>query len=539
MTDTPSVEPIRIVGRYALHQEIAAGGMATVHLGRLLGPAGFSRTVAIKKLHPQFAKDPEFVSMFLDEARVAARIRHPNVVSTLDVVALDGELFIVMDYVEGESLARLVRAARGKGGWIPIKNSISLVTNVLYGLHGAHEAKGERGEPLGIVHRDISPQNILVDTDGTARVVDFGVAKAVGRLQTTRDGQLKGKLSYMAPEQLKGEAVDRRTDVFAASIVLWELLTGKRLFQSDNEAATFGKVLNAEVPVPSSIEPSVSAELDAILLKGLAKNMDDRFASALDMAEELERAARDRPTQRELGRWVRELAAESLARRADQVRELESHSAVSDLVGAPDPHSISSPRIEVPPMPAPVLAPAEAVPAVLPVPREEQSGNSNLSSISMTRGRTLPPPLNTRKNLMIALGGVAGVLGFLVILIGFLVLRRATQPADAGASGVEPIPGAAPAVEPTLETPAPEVASAAPPSEPAPSEPKPEAPKPEPAKPEPAKPEPAKLTEKKPAEKKPVEAKAPTGVKPVAPKGCNPPYTLDKDGTRIPKPECL
>lgn len=185
------------------------------------------------------------------------------------------------------------------------------------------------------------------------------------------------------------------------------------------------------------------------------------------------------------------------------------------------------------PASAPALAPTEAIPAVLPVPREEQSGNSNLSSISLTRGRTLPPPLNTRKNLMIALGGVAGVLGFLVILIGFLVIRRATKPADAGVSGIESIPAATPTAEPTVETPPPEVASAAPPSESAPTEPKPEAPKPEATKPEAPKP-----VEKKP-EKKPVEAKPVTGTKPVVPKGCNPPYTLDKDGTRIPKPECL
>lgn len=512
MTESPTVEPIRIIGRYALHQGIAAGGMATVHLGRLLGPAGFSRTVAIKRLHAQFAKDPEFVSMFLDEARVAARIRHPNVVSTLDVVALDGELFIVMDYVEGESLARLIRVAKGRGEWVPIKNSIALMTNVLYGLHGAHEAKGERGEPLGIVHRDISPQNILLDIDGSGRVVDFGVAKAVGRLQTTRDGQLKGKLSYMAPEQLKGEAVNRRTDVFAASIVLWELLTARRLFQSENDAATFGKVLTAEVPAPSSFQPELSAELDAIVLKGLARSMDDRYATALDMAEALEQVSRERPTQRELGRWVRELAAESLARRADQVRELESHSAVVALVGNPDPSAISSPGIA-----PPALAPTQPMPQQLP--REEASGNSNLSSISVARGRTLPPAQRDRRQLMLILGGVAGVLGFLVILGGFLLIRRATRPAESGSS-IEPLS------EPTL----PSVSAA--PEPPAPAA----APQPEPT-PAPAPPPSASVAPApKPAEKKP----AATKVQPVAPKGnCNPPYTLDKDGTRIPKPECL
>src|SRR5262245_3092434 len=179
----------RVVGRYALYGEIASGGMATVHFERLLGPVGFSRTVAIKRLHPQFAKDPEFVSMFLDEARLAARIRHPNVVATLDVVATKGELFLVMEYVQGESLSRLARAVMARGENLPPRIVASIMCGVLHGLHAAHEARDQRGEPLGIVHRDVSPQNVLVGIDGTARVVDFGVAKASGRHQSTRKGK--------------------------------------------------------------------------------------------------------------------------------------------------------------------------------------------------------------------------------------------------------------------------------------------------------------------------------------------------------------
>src|SRR5262249_30807867 len=162
--------------------------MATVHFGRLLGPVGFSRTVAIKRLHAHFAADPEFVSMFLDEARLAARIRHPNVVPTLDVVATAGELFLVMDYVPGETLSRLIAASNAQRRWIPLPIAAAMACGVLHGLHAAHEAKSERGAPLGIVHRDVSPQNLLVGTDGVPRVLDFGVAKAAGRLQTTRDG---------------------------------------------------------------------------------------------------------------------------------------------------------------------------------------------------------------------------------------------------------------------------------------------------------------------------------------------------------------
>ncbi|HEX7603641.1 MAG TPA: serine/threonine-protein kinase, partial [Polyangiaceae bacterium] len=177
-------EPVIQLGRYALHAEIAAGGMATVYLGRLHGAVGFGRTVAIKRLHPHLAKDPEFVSMFLDEAHLAARVQHPNVVPTLDVVTSDRELFLVLEYVRGESFSALIRAARAAGQTLPIPVVVAVVVGLLNGLHAAHEATDEQGKPLGIVHRDVSPQNVLVGADGVARVLDFGVAKAATRLQT-------------------------------------------------------------------------------------------------------------------------------------------------------------------------------------------------------------------------------------------------------------------------------------------------------------------------------------------------------------------
>ena len=185
---------VRVVGRYALYQAIAAGGMATVHLGRLLGPVGFSRTVAIKRLHEQFASDPEFVAMFLDEARVAARVRHPNVVPTLDVVATGGELFLVMEYVPGESLARLARELRGRKATFPLRILSALMAGVLHGLHAAHEAKDEHGHPLDIVHRDVSPANVMISIDGIPRLLDFGIAKARTSTHHTREGIFKGKL---------------------------------------------------------------------------------------------------------------------------------------------------------------------------------------------------------------------------------------------------------------------------------------------------------------------------------------------------------
>jgi eukaryotic-like serine/threonine-protein kinase len=333
----------RVLGRYVLYDEIASGGMACVYIARLLGPVGFSRTVAIKTLHAQFAKDPEFVAMFLDEARLAARIRHPNVVSTLDVVALSKELFIVMDYIQGETLSRLARAARIKSERIPLPIVSSIVTDVLDGLHAAHEAKDEHGQPLHIVHRDVSPHNVIVGRDGIARVLDFGVAKAVARVQTTREGQVKGKFAYMSPEQITRQPVDRRADVFAASIVLWEALTGDRLFAADDPAAVVARVMTDPIPAPSALVPDLPRELDAIVLRGLARDPGSRFATAEEMARALEAVVSPaRPA--EVGKWVGVIAGGVLAVRAKRIAEIESQS--SDVLPAPSLASstLSAPR---------------------------------------------------------------------------------------------------------------------------------------------------------------------------------------------------
>jgi len=320
---------VKVLGRYALHGEIAAGGMATVHFGRLLGPIGFSKTVAIKRLHPQFAKDPDFVAMFLDEARVAGRIQHPNVVSTLDVVALEGELFLVMEYIEGESLARLIRVMRASHTRIPLRVVGSILTGVLYGLHAAHEARSERGEELGIVHRDVSPQNIIVGVDGVARVLDFGIAKARGRSQTTRDGQIKGKLSYMPPEQILGEEIDRRVDVYAAGVVAWEALTCQRLFDGENEGAIVKKIIDSVVSPPSMFVPDLPPRVDEVVMRALSRDVALRFATSWEMAVALEESL-GLETPRRVGAFVEACARDAIARRAARVQQLESISTEVD-----------------------------------------------------------------------------------------------------------------------------------------------------------------------------------------------------------------
>ncbi len=315
----------RILGRYAIYDAIASGGMATVHYGRLIGPVGFARTVAIKRLHPQFAQDPEFVTMFLDEARLAARIRHPNVVATLDVVTGTNEIFLVMDYVHGESLARVLRQVIKGNQTVPLPIALRIATDVLQGLHAAHEATDERGVPLKIVHRDVSPQNVLLGIDGIARLVDFGVAKAMGRAaQVTREGHLKGKLGYMAPEQLRsGSTITRQADLHAFATVLWEMLAGRRLFAGDSETEIVARMVEHKIPRLSGTIPGVPPEVDSVLQRGLAVALTIRYSTAREMCVALEKCG-SQASSMQVGDWVQQQAKESLEARSKALGAIES-----------------------------------------------------------------------------------------------------------------------------------------------------------------------------------------------------------------------
>jgi serine/threonine-protein kinase len=316
------------VGRYKLYDAVASGGMATVHFACLPGVGRFRRTVAIKRLHPHLATEREFVSMLLDEARLAASVVHPNVVPTLDVVSERGEVFVVMEYVHGESLSKLLRAARRDDTPPPPAVTSAILCGVLHGLHAAHEARDEKGVPLGLVHRDVSPHNVLVGQDGIARLVDFGVAKAAGRLHTTQDGKVKGKLAYMAPEQLRGEALDRRSDVYAAGVVLWEMLTGKRLFGADSEGETVTNVLERVVEPPSA-HAEIPSAVDDVVLRAVARNPAKRFEDARQMARALEDVIPvASPTA--VTEWVEACAGETLAERSRIRSRIEAAIASSE-----------------------------------------------------------------------------------------------------------------------------------------------------------------------------------------------------------------
>jgi serine/threonine-protein kinase len=296
--------------------------MATVQYGRLHGPHGFVRSVAIKRLHPQFAKEPDFVAMFLDEARLSARLAHANIVATLDVIDAPDELALVMEYVHGESLWNLLRLSNQYAKPVPVRVATALTASVLHGLQAAHITKDDHGEPLRIVHRDVSPHNILVGSDGLARIIDFGIAKAVGKLRATPSGEIKGKLIYMAPEQLSSGPIDPRADVYGAAAVLWEVLTGKPPFDGPNESAIMREVLQGTVEPPGRLRREVSQALDGIVMRGLSREPDVRFETALSMALALEHQV-GIASQSEVSGWLHDLAGGRLAERSRLIAQLQ------------------------------------------------------------------------------------------------------------------------------------------------------------------------------------------------------------------------
>ncbi|HEY8432961.1 MAG TPA: protein kinase [Sandaracinaceae bacterium] len=278
------------VGDYQIVAKLKSGGMATLFLGRRVGAEGFSRHVAIKVVHEHLANDPTFVQMFVDEALLSAKIQHPNVVHVEELRELNGRHFLAMEYVHGCPLSTLMTALRERGRTLGPELATYIAVEVAEGLHAAHETKGSDGQLLGVVHRDVSPQNVLLAYRGHVKLIDFGVAKARGRAQQTTGGSLKGKIGYMSPEQAFGRPVDRRTDVYALGVVLWEMLTGRRAFAADNDFALLELVRNPNLPPPSTLNPAVPPALDAVVARATAREPDQRFETAQQMRKALAQA---------------------------------------------------------------------------------------------------------------------------------------------------------------------------------------------------------------------------------------------------------
>ena len=313
----------RHLGRYEILTQLASGGMASVYAARAQGVAGFERLVAIKMLHPHLAYEQEFISMFLDEARLAARIRHMHVVPTLDISDSPGDgYFLVMEYIEGNHLGALLGRAAKRGERLPQPFVCRVLIDTLQGLGAAHRLTDEGGKPLKLVHRDVSPHNILVGTDGITRLTDFGVAKADVRMASTRAGQFKGKLSYMAPEQASSSSTDQRSDLFSVGIILWESLTGRRLFKGESNGATLNKLLNDEIPKPTDLWPDLES-FDGVVMKALSRDPEGRFQTAEEFAEALEETAGRGGVAktREVADVVLDLDAEKLQDERERVRD--------------------------------------------------------------------------------------------------------------------------------------------------------------------------------------------------------------------------
>jgi len=373
------------IGRYELCFELASGGMASVYLARADGSPGFQKVVALKRIHPHLAIERDYVEMFLDEARIASRITHPNVCSVFDFGESDGEYFIAMEYLVGEPLSRLHRRivanAEQRSSPLLLARMARIVAQACEGLHAAHELKDAHGESLHVVHRDVSAENLFVTYDGTTQVVDFGIAHARQRVHHTEAGQVKGTFPYMAPEQMTAGGVDRRVDIWALGTVLWELLTLRRLFLRDTDVNTMYAVLSGEIRPPSEYRDGVSPELDEIVLKALCRNPDERWQTAREMGKALRRVlAKEQELigPAEIADWMSELFPDGEARKQRLMEIARTNEApglpaadvardVSGGGGTPIPSTARTRTPPAPPLPASLLVMAIGVATVLTV----------------------------------------------------------------------------------------------------------------------------------------------------------------------------
>ena len=419
------------IGRYELRFELASGGMGSVYLARLDGTAGFEKLVALKRIHPHLAKETDCIEMFLDEAKIASRITHPNVCSVFDFGQADGEYYIAMEYLVGEPLARLyTRVAKvpeqRRSPLLPLRMA-RIIADACEGLHAAHELKDASGDLLNVVHRDVSPRNLFITYGGAVQLVDFGVASARERLHKTSTGDVKGTIAYMAPEQLKAGTIDRRIDTWALGAALWEALAVKRLFKRDTTANTMFALLYEEIAPPSKYRPQVPKELDEIALKALARDPNERWQSAREMGQALRRFLSKHDEMigpAELSEWMTELFPQGEARK-NQLMELARMQR--------------APVLSIPVVDEFDMTQAATVAQTLPLAR--QSGNSRRMIVALVAG-------------LVAIGAAAAA----ALNSGYSRGNADPSPtAIAEAAPVKTVPAPVP-----LPTPEPEVAPAAP-----------------------------------------------------------------------------
>ncbi len=343
------------LGSYTTFRRLASGGMGEIFLATLRGPSGFEKVVVVKRILPHFASDADFVSMFLNEARLAATLSHPNIIQVFDAGKTEDSYYFAMEYLHGADLGQILRAAAAKKAAIPLEHVLTIIMAAAAGLHHAHIAQGADGTPRQIIHRDVSPSNVMVTDEGGIKILDFGIAKALAATNVTREGTRKGKVSYMSPEQCLGVPLDARSDIFALGILLYEASMMRRLFRGDNEFATMNMITSGQVPLPTNVRADYPVELERIVLKALTIDRNSRYATALEMHDDLERFAAEqglRSSAPAAGRYVRELFGERPypAPEADDApttvsvahEDLPLVTAIPDLFGTPAPSAASS-----------------------------------------------------------------------------------------------------------------------------------------------------------------------------------------------------
>lgn len=327
------------VGRYELIELLGVGGMAEVFRARCSGPGGFERTVVVKRILPANCEDPEFVRMFVAEAKILGMLHHPNVVQAYDFGEADGTLFLVLEYVDGPSVARVLRAVRAMRTMMPVAVAAHFAHEVCRALDYVHTLPGSDGEPLHVIHRDVTPSNIVLTSSGGLKLLDFGVAKYGASETRTQHGTVKGKPAYLAPEAVEGKAIDGRVDLFSLGVVLYEMLTATDLFGAENELITLHRVLEMPIQPPSAVRPDVPPELDAIVMKALQRDPEQRYASAAEMARALDEfVIASRLHMDQVVAFVRDVQAE-LARAKPTVAEMlaaASGSAPTELDAVPE-----------------------------------------------------------------------------------------------------------------------------------------------------------------------------------------------------------
>jgi serine/threonine protein kinase len=463
------------LGKYQLLRRLATGGMAELFLARTTAMAGFEKLVVLKRILPQHAESDDFIKMFLTEARLAATLHHPNIVQVYDIGEEGGHYFFTMEWVQGQDLRRIVRAARKASVPIPLEHVLHIIAGVAAGLDHAHGKVDTDGTPLGIVHRDVSPSNVLVTYDGAVKLVDFGIAKAAAFQSNTVAGTLKGKVPYMSPEQCRGEAVDRRSDIFSIGTLLWEMTTGSRLFAGDNEIAIINRVARGDVPLPTSVRPDYPPELEPIVMRALHADPTQRYQQAVDLQIDLEDFSREHRlpvSSARMGKFMRDLFAEEIATSAAQLQSVRRDTS------GPVP---ALPQDSLPPVPGVAGATAQTVVEadVLEIPSEvlgrspHSRVESDVSRSSVTRASAstlglddeVPRPRRGWVIAVAALVGLGVVGGGAYALVGPGATATAEDAPSVVIRADAPEPsGTAPTASSPAPTPPPAVA--APPVEP-------------------------------------------------------------------------